>query len=71
MRGTVVRLLLAKGYGFVRGDDGVEYFFHAKECEPRQTDPFYSFYEGAMVEYQPIQTEKGPRAVGVTRVKIN
>ena len=35
MNGTVVEFDEAKGYGTVRGDDGVEHFFHGKLNELR------------------------------------
>jgi cold shock CspA family protein len=28
MNGTISKVLLEKGFGFIRGDDGQEYFMH-------------------------------------------
>jgi len=59
--GTVRRVLLARGYGFVLGDDGTEYFL--------QADDFLGEWSGALVragarvEFVPIQTGRGPRAL--------
>lgn len=34
-RGRVVRLVLDRGFGFIRDDQGTrEYFFHRKNCAP-------------------------------------
>jgi len=60
MFGTIVRLLLAKGFGFARGEDGGVYFIHAKSVVPR-TD-FEKLYEGQRVEFTPSTTAQGLRA---------
>ena len=31
--GTVMTLLHEKGYGFIKGDDGIEYFFHRSNAD--------------------------------------
>ena len=59
-RGTVQWFSNSKGYGFVRGQDGVERFFHV-------TDLAGSFIpdRGDSVFFQSKQDGKGPRAAGV------
>jgi cold shock protein len=55
--GTVKRLLPDKGFGFVAGPDGTEYFFH------RSAAPgFQLLHEGAIVSFVPTDGPKGPRA---------
>jgi len=58
--GTVQWFSNSKGYGFIRGQDGVERFFHV-------TDLAGGFIpdRGASVFFQSRQDGKGPRAVGV------
>jgi len=49
-----------KRYGFIRGKDGTERFFHVsavKSFEPPTND--------ALVEYKPLQNEKGLQAIDV------
>lgn len=36
MRGTVTRVFTGKGYGFIRGEDGVSRFFNAADVEPKR-----------------------------------
>ena len=47
MRGTVVEFDDHKGYGTVRGDDGVEYFFHCTQI----ADGSRSIADGAPVSF--------------------
>jgi cold shock CspA family protein len=56
MQGPIIRLLPNKGYGFVRGTDGLTYFLHAKEVCPRSD--FDRLREGQSVEFEPA--EVGP-----------
>jgi len=53
MTGTVVRVLLNKGYAFVRGDDGVSRFAHAKDFVPQVS--FDTLREGQGVSFTPIE----------------
>lgn len=52
MNGTVVRLLPAKGYGFVRGEDGLTRFMHATSVEPQGAFDFLR--EGQPVEFDSV-----------------
>ena len=60
--GTVKRLVVDKGFGFVQGPDGNEYFFHQSACVG---DSFRSLHEGQAVTFDKGQGPKGPRAENV------
>jgi CspA family cold shock protein len=62
--GTVVRFNATNGYGFITPDDGgADVFLHASLL----SDRFKDFVPlGTRVEYQAVQGERGPKAVGVT-----
>ena len=62
MNGTIKRLVSDKGFGFVLGEDGSEYFFHQSACT---STPFDSMREGQAVTFQRGQGPKGPRAENV------
>ncbi|MBI4279003.1 MAG: cold-shock protein [Armatimonadetes bacterium] len=51
-----------KGYGFITGDDGKDYFVHHSEI---QVQGFRSLSEGQTVEFDPERGDKGPKAVRV------
>ncbi len=53
MIGTVVRVFPNKGYGFLRGSDGLSRFFGAKECVPIIL--FDRLYEGQSVRFVPCE----------------
>ncbi|HKW03084.1 MAG TPA: cold shock domain-containing protein [Vicinamibacterales bacterium] len=57
VKGTIKRLVLEKGFGFVADDSGREYFFHQSACAN-----FTSLREGQAVTFEPGQGPKGPRA---------
>lgn len=62
MQGMVKKLFADKGFGFVRGMDGVERFFHRQDC----LSPFTDIHEGDPVHFEEGQaTDKGPRATSV------
>jgi cold shock protein len=60
MNGTIKRLVSEKGFGFVAGQDGREYFFHQSACQQ-----FDSLREGQSVTFEAGQGPKGPRAENV------
>lgn len=55
MKGTIIRVFLNKGYGFVRGEDGISRFMHAKEVHPPEA--FDTMREGQAVEFTPVVDE--------------
>ncbi len=62
MNGTIKRKMNDKGFGFVVGEDGNEYFFHQSACTGT---PFDSLREGQAVTFERGQGPKGPRAENV------
>jgi CspA family cold shock protein len=61
MKGIVKRFYFRKGFGFVEGDQGTEYFFHYSDFNGDKQD----LRPGLEVEFEPQQGEKGPCAVAV------
>jgi CspA family cold shock protein len=57
--GTIKRLVIEKGFGFVAAEDGNEYFFHQSACQDGQ---FTQLREGQTVTFNTGQGPKGPRA---------
>jgi len=67
MTGVVIRVLLNKGFCFVRGEDGLSRFVHARDFEPPEA--FDRSHEGMKVEFTPsegpIDKGNGLRAIEV------
>ena len=59
--GTIKRLVTDKGFGFVVGPDGNEYFFHQSACDGQ----FDRLHEGQSVTFEMGQGPKWPRAENV------
>lgn len=59
MKGTIKSFLPEKGYGFIRGEDGKDFHFHANSL---QTGDIEHIFDGAFVEFEPAATPKGYRA---------
>ena len=57
--GTIARLLIDKGFGFIRDESGVEHFFHRSAVRGAV---FELLREGQRVEFVPEESGKGPRA---------
>lgn len=56
-----------KGFGFIRGpDDGPDIFIHYSAIED---EGVRSLEDGEMVEYELVESEKGPQAGHVHRIK--
>ena len=62
--GTIKRIVLDRGFGFLEGDDGKEYFFHMSGLAEGQT--IEALREGQKVTYDTERSPRGPRATRVT-----
>jgi cold shock protein len=62
MNGTIKRMVMDKGFGFVAAQDGSEYFFHQSACAGTRFD---DLREGQAVTFEKGQGPKGPRAEDV------
>lgn len=62
-RGRVNRLKNDRGFGFIRGGDGRDVFFHRSSVAD---DGFDDLREGQEVTYEFEDSPKGPRANQVT-----
>jgi cold shock CspA family protein len=63
MNGTIKKLTRDRAFGFIRAEDGVDYFFHQSEL--RGGLVFEDVKEGEAVRFEPKQAEKGPRATEI------
>lgn len=55
---------LKDGYGFIAGQDGIDYFFHWSGLS-KFTKQFRYCKEGEKVEFDVQVSERGPRAVNI------
>lgn len=62
MRGTIKKINAEKGFGFIRGEDGKDYFFHRSALRNVRVD---DLYEGQGVTFEDGIGDKGLRAEGV------
>ena len=60
--GTVKWFNADKGYGFITVDNGDEVFAHFSEI---QSDGFKTLEEGQTVDYDVVETDRGPQAQNV------
>ena len=64
MKGTVKWFNNQKGYGFITDENGKDVFVHYSGLV---MDGFKSIEEGASVEFDIAEGEKGPQAVNVVK----
>jgi CspA family cold shock protein len=64
MTGTIGTLRVDKGFGFIKGQGGKEYFFHQSAIYGEGID---NLREGDSVEFEVGEGPKGPRAENVRR----
>ncbi len=64
MTGTISTLRGDKGFGFIKGGDGKEYFFHQSVVYGEGLD---NLRTGDSVEFEVGEGPKGPRAESVRR----
>ncbi len=62
LKGTVKWFNAEKGFGFISGEDGKEYFAHFSQI---QKDGFKSLEEGEEVTFEVTQGQKGPQASNI------
>jgi cold shock CspA family protein len=55
---------LKDGYGFIAGNDGIDYFFHWSGLS-KFTKQFRYCKEGEKADFEVQISERGPRAVGI------
>ena len=65
VKGKIKKLVRERGFGFVRGDDGREVFFHRSGLGPADYD---ALSEGDVVEYVVQEGPRGARAENVRAV---
>jgi CspA family cold shock protein len=62
MNGIIKRVVSDRGFGFIAGEDGTDYFFHRDELHGLD---FANLTPGEHVTFEPQQGPKGPRAGNV------
>ena len=53
--GTIARLLIDKGFGFIRDEGGIEHFFHRSSV---RSAVFELLREGQSVEFTPEESQR-------------
>jgi cold shock CspA family protein len=70
LRGTVKTIKKAEGYGFITHDaTGVDHFFHRSNIERTSPVSFDEMEVSNAVEFRPVESLKGPRALDVVCVE--
>lgn len=62
MQGKVKKVVLEKGFGFIVGEDGTEFFFHRSALRNIKIE---ELEEGREVTFEDAEGSKGPRAEDV------
>ena len=65
MKGTVKWFNNQKGFGFICDENGKDVFVHYSGIK---MEGFKSLEEGAPVEFEVVESEKGPQAVNVVKL---
>lgn len=71
MQGTIRSMKADKGFGFIRGTDGKEYFFHRSGFTGHWNDLVDDFdrkLPPVEVRFKVVPSDKGPRAELVERM---
>jgi len=64
MKGTVKWFNAEKGYGFITGEDGVDYFAHYSQI---QTEGYKTVDQGQAVNFEVYNGDKGPQAINIVK----
>ena len=62
MTGTIKKLITERRFGFIRGENGQEVFFHSSAVSQNEFD---SLRVGQEVNFDVERGDKGPKAVNV------
>jgi CspA family cold shock protein len=65
MTGTVKWFNSEKGYGFITSEEGLDIFVHFSAI---QGEGFKSLDEGAEVEFEVVEGDRGPQAANVVKL---
>ena len=65
MKGTVKMFDKEKGFGFIRAEDGRDYFFHHTALV---MEGFKTAEKGEAVEFEVAESDRGPRANNVKKI---
>ncbi|HPR18707.1 MAG TPA: cold shock domain-containing protein [Candidatus Cloacimonadota bacterium] len=65
LQGTVKWFNESKGFGFVSGEDGKDYFVHHSNIDGAG---FKTLAEGEKVQFEAEQSDKGMRAIKVSKI---
>jgi len=68
MQGKIKWFDPRKGYGFIEQDDAEDVFVHYSEIN---MEGFKTLEDGDLVEFEIVQTDRGPQAENVTRLDID
>jgi len=60
MTGTIKKVVVERGFGFITAEDGEDYFFHRSGVDPSLN--FESIAAGERVSFEVEHSDKGPRA---------
>lgn len=61
MKGKVISWFAKKGYGFILGDDGNNYFCHYTQV-PARDNGYQGLRVAEVVHFEPKETQKGKQA---------
>lgn len=69
MNGVVIAVLISKGFGFVRDEDGFNRFCHVKDISYRGK-PFELMHEGQQVTFDPVNKPPTDKNNGKSCVNV-
>lgn len=64
MKGTVKWFNSEKGYGFITGEDGKDYFAHYSQI---QCEGYKALDQGQAVTFDVVEGQKGPNAANIVK----
>lgn len=65
MQGTVKWFNDSKGFGFITAENGQDLFVHHSDIK---SEGYRSLAEGAKVQFEEVEGQKGPRAANVVQI---